>query len=73
MWFYDNCNSTDLYPITDATSALRTSTDAELTAIVKSAQVGARRAARLSLGRMTLARALLGARVRTARAARAAL
>jgi hypothetical protein len=38
MWYYDDANSTDLYPIGDFASSLRTSTDAEVAAIVARAK-----------------------------------
>jgi hypothetical protein len=38
MWYYDDANSTDLYPIGDFASSLRTSTDGEVAAIVARAK-----------------------------------
>lgn len=38
MWYYDDANSTDLYPIGDFASSLRTSTDEEVAAIIARAK-----------------------------------
>jgi len=38
QWYVDNVNSTEIYPITDPASALRTSTDDELRAVVATAR-----------------------------------
>lgn len=38
QWWFDSVNSTEIYPITDAGSPLKTSTDAELSFYIKAAQ-----------------------------------
>ena len=38
QWYVDDINSTEIYPITDPASALRTSTDDELRAVVATAR-----------------------------------
>jgi hypothetical protein len=38
MWYYDDANSTDLYPIGDFASSLRTSTDEEVAAVIARAK-----------------------------------